>query len=417
MSVESMSSRKFAATYSQIRPMLWKLCWSGASSGDGRAGLRRQQAVRREADALDAQQELLDRVAGAQRIVGAHPVLPAGEGRVVAAVGLVGDERRPAHQRLLDLGRQPQAEEVDQRQVDRDEEGVLGGVDHLVRHPAPEDAEIAGGELGDIALHPVGHRAAEDVVDLDLGVPVRRRHDARLLVADHQAVGHPLDRALQRVPLALAGDLTIQRVHLPKAGDAAPKSGIVGTAPKTGNNKGGTRMRLHRACAALALGLAVGPAGAQAQSGEITVWSWNIAASSLESVIAGFNAAVPGRHRHRRGSRQPAGLRPHARRLRRRRRGAARRALDREPRGRDLLGAVPRLLRQPQGRSAIPRRSPPGFPDFKRTELEVGDVAYAMPWDSGPGGDVLPARLLREGRRRPRDASRPGTTSSPPARR
>jgi lactose/L-arabinose transport system substrate-binding protein len=24
------------------------------------------------------------------------------------------------------------------------------------------------------------------------------------------------------------------------------------------------------------------------------------------------------------------------------------------------------------------------FPDFKRTELEVGDAAYAMPWDSGP---------------------------------
>ena len=41
-------------------------------------------------------------------------------------------------------------------------------------------------ELGRMALHPVVHRAAEDVVDLDLGVPVRRRHDARLLVADHQ---------------------------------------------------------------------------------------------------------------------------------------------------------------------------------------------------------------------------------------
>ncbi|HEY8356551.1 MAG TPA: ABC transporter substrate-binding protein, partial [Ramlibacter sp.] len=25
-----------------------------------------------------------------------------------------------------------------------------------------------------------------------------------------------------------------------------------------------------------------------------------------------------------------------------------------------------------------------GFPDFKRTELENGDIAYAMPWDSGP---------------------------------
>ena len=34
------------------------------------------------------------------------------------------------------------------------------------------------------------------------------------------------------------------------------------------------------------------------------------------------------------------------------------------------------------------------FPDFKRTELEVGDKAYAMPWDSGPVADVLPPRFL-----------------------
>ena len=29
-------------------------------------------------------------------------------------------------------------------------------------------------------------------------------------------------------------------------------------------------------------------------------------------------------------------------------------------------------------------RPPRSFPDFKRTELEAGGVAYAMPWDSGP---------------------------------
>ena len=45
-----------------------------------------------------------------------------------------------------------------------------------------------------------------------------------------------------------------------------------------------TTMRQQVASAALALGLALGAGGAHAQSGEITVWSWNIAASSLEAV-------------------------------------------------------------------------------------------------------------------------------------
>ena len=52
-------------------------------------------------------------------------------------------------------------------------------------------------------------------------------------------------------------------------------------------------MRLYGTCAALALGAAVAGASANAQSGEIKVWSWNIAASSLESVIAGFEAKHP----------------------------------------------------------------------------------------------------------------------------
>ena len=52
-------------------------------------------------------------------------------------------------------------------------------------------------------------------------------------------------------------------------------------------------MRKQVACAALVLGLALGAGGAHAQSGEILVWSWNIAASSLEAVIPGFNAKYP----------------------------------------------------------------------------------------------------------------------------
>ena len=45
------------------------------------------------------------------------------------------------------------------------------------------------------------------------------------------------------------------------------------------------------ACATLALALTSGPAFAQ--SGELTIWSWNIAASSLKATIAGFNKQFP----------------------------------------------------------------------------------------------------------------------------
>ena len=54
-------------------------------------------------------------------------------------------------------------------------------------------------------------------------------------------------------------------------------------------------MRTKLACAASALGvaLALGSGPANAQSGEITIWSWNIAASSLKATVAGFNKQFP----------------------------------------------------------------------------------------------------------------------------
>ena len=48
-------------------------------------------------------------------------------------------------------------------------------------------------------------------------------------------------------------------------------------------------MRITLTCAALALALGSGPAFAQ--SGEITIWSWNIAASSLKATVAGFKSS------------------------------------------------------------------------------------------------------------------------------
>ncbi|TJX41138.1 MAG: ABC transporter substrate-binding protein, partial [Mesorhizobium sp.] len=50
-------------------------------------------------------------------------------------------------------------------------------------------------------------------------------------------------------------------------------------------------MRITLSCAVLAL--ALGSAPAFAQSGEITIWSWNIAASSLKATVAGFNKLHP----------------------------------------------------------------------------------------------------------------------------
>ena len=48
-------------------------------------------------------------------------------------------------------------------------------------------------------------------------------------------------------------------------------------------------MRIKLACAALVLF----SGSAFAQSGEITVWSWNIAASSLKATVPGFNKQFP----------------------------------------------------------------------------------------------------------------------------
>ncbi|QKC85797.1 ABC transporter substrate-binding protein [Mesorhizobium sp. NZP2077] len=140
-------------------------------------------------------------------------------------------------------------------------------------------------------------------------------------------------------------------------------------------------MRITLTCAALAL--ALGSAPAFAQSGEITIWSWNVAASSLKSTVAGFNKLHP----DIKVTVQDLGNQP---------------TYDKSIAGCAAGGVgLPDIVTIENGEaenywSQFPdcfvdlhtlgysAEDQKKFPDFKRTELEVGDKAYAMPWDSGP---------------------------------
>ena len=160
------------------------------------------------------------------------------------------------------------------------------------------------------------------------------------------------------------------------------------------------RAKLRFAAAFVVGGLlAFGSSAANAQSGEITVWSWNIAAEALDMLVPDFNKKYPDvkvtvvnmghgdvRDKALAGCAAGGTDLPGCRH-------------DREQRGRSLLGALPRLLRQPQG---VRRREIQG-------RLRAVQMGGAFGWRRDlfaalgfrPGRRLLPARPLREGRRRP----------------
>jgi lactose/L-arabinose transport system substrate-binding protein len=140
------------------------------------------------------------------------------------------------------------------------------------------------------------------------------------------------------------------------------------------------RFKLLAATAAVAL-LASG--SAFAQSANLTIWSWNVAASALKSTIPGFNKQFPDIKItvEDLGNSQVFD-----------------KTLAACAAGGDGLPDIVSIenfeaeifwsrfpdcfanLKELGYTADIQAK----FPDFKRTELEVGDVAYAMPWDSGP---------------------------------
>ena len=146
---------------------------------------------------------------------------------------------------------------------------------------------------------------------------------------------------------------------------------------------------MHRsaAFAPMALGLIVAATGSAAQdsdvSGDITIWSWDIAAAALSSNIEGFNEQYPDVTVtvEDLGNQQ---------------------VFDRMLAGCAAGGSgLPDIVSVENHESEIFWAQFPDcfadmvplgytdevaerFPEFKRVELEVGDVRYAMPWDSGP---------------------------------
>lgn len=142
-------------------------------------------------------------------------------------------------------------------------------------------------------------------------------------------------------------------------------------------------MRIKLACATLALATAMASDSAFAQSGEITIWSWNSAAQSLQSTVEGFNKQYPD-------------VKVTVEDL------GNQQVFDKSIAGCAAGGeGLPDVVTVENGEAEIYWNQFPDcftdltalgytaedkakFPDFKRTELEVGDVAYAMPWDSGP---------------------------------
>ncbi|EJB02042.1 ABC-type sugar transport system, periplasmic component [Rhizobium leguminosarum bv. trifolii WSM597] len=140
------------------------------------------------------------------------------------------------------------------------------------------------------------------------------------------------------------------------------------------------RFKLLAATTAVAL-LASG--SAFAESANLTIWSWNVAASALKSTLPGFNKQFPD---IKITVEDLGNSQVFDKTL-----AACAAGGDGLPdivsienfeaeifwsRFPDCFANLKELGYTPEIQAK--------FPDFKRTELEVGDVAYAMPWDSGP---------------------------------
>ncbi|MEO8883904.1 MAG: hypothetical protein ABI377_10930 [Devosia sp.] len=76
------------------------------------------------------------------------------------------------------------------------EERILARTDHLMRQPAPEEAEFEGAQCQVVTVHSIGDVAAKDEIHFHLGVPMRLVHQTRALVDDNQIIRLALDNAL-----------------------------------------------------------------------------------------------------------------------------------------------------------------------------------------------------------------------------
>lgn len=138
-------------------------------------------------------------------------------------------------------------------------------------------------------------------------------------------------------------------------------------------------------CAPIAFGLVAVASLAQAAelSGEVTVWSWNVAAKALDSVAKPFMAANPGVKvvvsdlgNQQVFDRMLAGCAAGG--------GDLPDIVSVENHESEIFWAQFPTCFTDLHKLGYDDAMAAQFPEFKRVELEPGGVAYAMPWDSGP---------------------------------
>ena len=147
-----------------------------------------------------------------------------------------------------------------------------------------------------------------------------------------------------------------------------------------------TRSRHGWACAA-ATGLAIAAGAAHAQdapSGEVRIWSWDVAAKALAAVVPAFNERYP----NVKVTIEDLGNQPTYDR------GLAACAAGGsgmpdiyqvENQESEVFWArFPDCFRDIKAAAPAQAELLARFPAFKLTDLTVGDKVYAMPWDSGP---------------------------------
>ena len=159
------------------------------------------------------------------------------------------------------------------------------------------------------------------------------------------------------------------------------------------------RTTFLRAAAILTAGAAIGIGSANAApTGEITVWSWNIAAEALDMLVPDFNKQYPGRE----GDRRQHGPRRRARqsscRLRRRRHRPAGRGDIENDEAEVYWARFPDCFTNLKEFGVEKYKD--AFPAFKWPQLSVGDAHLFAAVGFRPGRDVLSPRHLREGWRR-----------------
>src|SRR5690606_14946153 len=104
---------------------------------------------------------------------------------------------------------------------------IFGSIIEAMGLTAPEERQIAGAEADVIAAHGIMGPAADDEIDLDLGVPMGRAHEERRRVKHPQFGRNVFHTINGRLIIAALCHLTIRQFQIPDESDGTmPKASL-----------------------------------------------------------------------------------------------------------------------------------------------------------------------------------------------